>query len=373
MLRLIHLLLKDEKFKEDNPVIEQLDASLKKYGLKESDSLISIVQYTSRRGIFSSLKSAISEVRGEEVEEDTYKVKDPASLLSTIKNVFDDIEPAESSYYLVVDGLDYILREGRNNCPYIADLINAVRQLNIYFSAKGVGAKVIMLIRNEVLQIVPDPNLTKRINDNGVELKWYDNVRSPFETSLLEIIQKRARLAGFEDDIKTLWTKWFPARIHGTTSFEFVMINTRYLPRDLISFFREIQKLGKEPPFNQVDVLSALNNYSDWFVQELGDALVGLLNEQTRTALPDMITDLGREFKLKDLKNILDNYGVLSENNTPEQVARELFNASWIGNRWKTNKGTPRYAWRHRKINAKINLNHEMVVHSGLWKTLNLI
>ncbi len=372
-LRIIPLFLKDTKFSDKNPHISNLKNSLDKYGLTKSDSLIHIVQYTSRRGIFGKIKSAISEVSGEQIEEDNFKIKDPASLLEALKSEFDKIVPADSSYYLVIDGLDYVLRHGRNNCPYIADLINAVRQLNIYFHQKGVKAKSIILIRNEVLQIVPDPNLTKRINDNGVELRWYDNVRSPFETSLLEIVEKRASVAGFNETAKELWNNWFPKKINNSNSLDFVLINTRFLPRDLVSFFRELQKLGKSPPFNRIDVLSALNNYSDWFVQELSDALVGLVDENLRTDISDIITELGREFSLDQFQEKLIEYNYDKSKYPAEQIARDLFNASWIGNKWDTEKGTPRYSWKHRKINAKLNLNHSIVVHSGLWKTLNLI
>jgi hypothetical protein len=372
-LRLIPLFLKDTKFAEQNPHIVELRNSLDKYGLTKSDSLIHIVQYTSRRGIFGKIKSAISEVSGEQVEEDNFKIKDPASLLEALKSEFDKIAPAESKYYLVIDGLDYVLRDGRNNSPFIADLINAVRQLNIYFHQRGINAKTIILIRNEVLQLVPDPNLTKRMNDNGVQLKWYDNVRSPFDTSLLEIISKRASVAGFEGSAKKLWGDWFPPSINKSSSLDFVLVNTRFLPRDLVSFFRELQKLGKKPPFDKIDVLSALNNYSDWFLQELSDALVGLMDENLRTVMSDMITELGREFTLDQFQEKLIEYGFSKERFPAEQIARDLFNASWIGNEWDTDKGTPRYSWKHRKINAKLNVKHKIVVHSGLWKTLNLI
>lgn len=372
-LRVIPLFLKDTNFAKKNKNIVELKKSLDKYGLTKSDSLIHIVQYTSRRGIFGKIKSAISEVSGEQVEEDNYKIKDPASLLEALKCEFDKIAPAESNYYLIIDGLDYIIRDGRNNCPFIADLINAVRQLNIYFHRKGVNAKTIILIRNEVLQLVPDPNLTKRINDNGVQLRWYDNVRSPFDTSLLEIISKRAHIAGFEGSARELWGEWFPPSINNSNSLDFVLVNTRFLPRNLVSFFRELQKIGKNPPFNRVDLLSALNNYSDWFLQELGDALVGLMDENLRTDMSDIITELGREFTLDDFQGKLTEYGYDKGKYSVEQIARDLFNASWIGNKWDTDKGTPRYSWKHRKINAKLNVRHKIVVHSGLWKTLNLI
>jgi len=371
-IRLLSLFLKDEKFNENNSDIKNLHNNLVQYGLADSSSIISIVQYTSRRGIFGKIKSAISEVKGEKTEEENYKLKDPAAIFAAIKEVLKNMTVAESRYFLVLDGLDHILRKGRNNAPYIADLINAVRQLNIFLSECGITAKVIILIRYEVLQIVPDPNLTKRINDNGVHLKWYDNTRSPFESSLLAIVEKRAHLVGINKDIKTLWYDWFPPSINNSNSFDFVILNTRYLPRDLISFFREVQKLGKKPKFDRIDVLSALNNYSDWFQQELSDALVGLIDENLRVELPDIISTLGREFSLSQFKTKLKEHGVTSSS-VAEQIARELFNASWIGNVWKTEQGTPRYSWRHRKLNAKLNLNHEIIVHHGLWKSLNLI
>jgi len=371
-LRLLSLFLKDESFKEKNIEIKKFHDNLIKYGLSDSDSIISIVQYTSRRGIFGKIRTAISEVRGEKTEEENYKIKDPAAIFSAIKEVLKKMSLAESRYFLLLDGLDHILRKGKSNAPYIADLINAVRLLNIFLAECGVTAKVIILIRNEVLQIVPDPNLTKRINDNGVQLKWYDNTRSPFDTGLLKIIEKRAALVGYKQDIKTLWNEWFPTTINKSSSFDFVIVNTRFLPRDLISFFREVQRLGKRPPFNRIDVLSALNNYSDWFQQELSDALVGLIDEKLRIELPDILTSLGRTFSLDQFKIKLNEYGSYS-NSDAEQVARDLFNTSWVGNVWDTDKGTPRYSWRHRKLNAKLNPQHQIMVHSGLWKTLNLI
>lgn len=371
-IRLLPLLVKDEKLCQQNPNLLKFNQHLKKHGLSASDSLISIVQYTSRRGVFGKIKTALTEFGLDMSEEESCKIKDPASLFSAVKEVFKNLAPAESSYYLILDGLDYILREGRNNTPFIADLINAVREINMFFQRQHINAKVLILIRNEVLKIVPDPNLTKRVNDNGVHIKWYDNTRSPFDTSLLKIIENRAALYGFKGPIKSLWNKWFPKMINNSNSLDFVLINTRYLPRDIISFFREVQSLKKEPPFNKIDVLSALNNYSDWFLQELNDALVGMIDEKVRNSIPDMLSELGREFTLKNLRTKLEEYNFTSETSA-ENLARELFNASWIGNVWKTDQGSQRFSWKHRKINAKLNLRHRIMVHAGLWKTLNLI
>lgn len=371
-IRFLPLFLSDEKLKELNPKLDKFNNALQKYGLTSSESLINIVQYTSRRGIFSNLKSAISEVKAEKSEEENFKIKDPAAIFESIKEVFNDINPSDSNYYLVLDGLDHPIRKGRRNAPYIADLINASRYLNNYFQSLKVNAKVIILLRDEVLQIVPDPNLTKRVVDNGVALTWFENVRSPLETSLLRIVENRANLVGLDLKIEKLWKRWFPSQINKSASYNFVLKNTRYLPRDLISFFRELQELQKEPPFTREDVLAALNNYSDWFLQELSDALVGLIKEEIRTELPDILSDLGREFFLSDFKTKISEYDIPLDS-SPEQILRELFNTSWLGNSWKTDQDSDRYSWKHRKRSSKINLKKKIIVHPGLWKALNLV
>lgn len=371
-IRLLPLLLEDENLKNVNPQLVTFNSGLQKYGLTASDNLITIVQYTSRRGIFGKIKSVISEVQGEKTEEEKFNLKDPAAILESMKQVLNKIKPTESQYFLVLDGLDHPMRKGRNNAPYIADLINAVRLLNMFFSGINLRAKIIILIRDEILQIVPDPNLTKRINDNGIELKWYDNSRDPLETSLMRIIENRAKLSGYNLTVKELWKLWFPEKINKKESHIFVLDNTRHLPRDIISFFRELQKLGKKPPFRREDVLAALNNYSDWYLNELSDALVGLIDESVRTELPDILSTLGRNFSCEKFKLAAKDHGIAESANT-EQVLKDLYNTSWIGNSWETHEHSQRYSWRHRKRNSKLDLKKNMVIHCGLWKTLNLI
>lgn len=371
-IRLMPLFLMDESIRENNQDLIRFNESLKAYGLASSESLIKIVQYTSRRGIFSNIKSAFAEIRGEKIDEEQFKIKDPAAIVEAIKSVLSKIKGANSKYYLVLDGLDNPIRHGRSNAGYIADLINASRLLNNFFAENRIAAKIIILVRDEILMLVPDPNLTKRINDNGISLKWYDNSRAPLLTSLFGVLEKRAALAGECRTAGELWRAWLPDQIHNRDAVGFVLDNTRYLPRDLISFFRELQRLKKEPPFSVNDVLAALNNYSDWYQQELSDALVGLVNENIRTEIPRVLTELGRDFEFAKLAMKLKDKGVESDAEA-EAIAKELFHTSWIGNVWKTLQGSDRYAWQHRKKSASFNRNHKIIVHAGLWKSLNLV
>lgn len=372
LIRILSLLLQDEQFKLENNGVEALGDALQRHGLSPSSSLVSIVQQTSRRGAFFTFKTIYAELRGENTNDTTTKLKDPAAVLESLKELIGDCKPSSSSFRFVIDGLDHPLKDGRSTAAYLGDLINAARSVNLYLASLKIDAKIIVLIRDEVLALIPDPNLAKRINDNGIPLKWYDNARAPLETSLLNIIEKRAHAVGYTEPINKLWETWFPSYIDSRESTGFILDNTRFLPRDLISFFRELQKINSTPPFQRSQILTALGNYSEWFLQELSDGLVGFVGEDTRSELPAILSELGRRFTFDQFAKKLKEHG-LTENQSPEEIAKDMFNASWVGNVWKTEESTDRFSFKHRKRNANFNRSREMLVHNGLWKALNLI
>jgi energy-coupling factor transporter ATP-binding protein EcfA2 len=363
-------LYKDNSFLTDSgsSAIALFD-DLKKYGLLGSNSLVQVVQETSRKGLYSKFSSTFASLQGKYDKTTDSKVKDPAELVESIEYSLSELPPIESSHYLVLDGLDYLLRNGRNFAGYLADLVAAIRQVNNFFSERENNSKVIVLFRDEILDLVPDPNLTKRATDNGIPLDWYDKEGRPFESHLLQVIENRAHMAGFNKDIKYLWKEWFPVEIMGRESISFVLDSTRYLPRDLIRFFRSMQLLKKTPPFSEQDVFESLNSYSEWLASELGDALVGLLDDDVRNNVEGILSEIGPRFSTTQFEDCLDDYGL--DDKHAEKILHVLFNTSWIGNVWKK-YDKPRYAWKHRRKKAVFSPRKTSVVHNGLLKALNL-
>lgn len=371
LIRFVPLFLNDHAVADGNDSLRKLNLGLERIGLETSDSLINIVEYTSSKGVFSKLKGLAGEVGFNIGSNEKCNIKQPAEIVNTIKYVLREIRGVElKKYYLILDGLDYTIRYGIDNAHYLADLISASRLLNLYFSNLKIDAKIILLLRDEILTAIPDPNLAKRINDNGIPLKWYDNSRDPFRTSLLEVIQKRANLVGITGNISDIWSQWFDSDVE-QKELKLILDNTRYLPRDLISFFRELQKIKTTPPFSREDILAALANYSDWFFSELNDSLVGIIDEDIRVNLPSILSSVGKKFSIDDFNNAKEKICPTSKSSS-ESILRELFNTSWIGNMWDDN-GQFRYAWRHRKKNAVFNSNFSICLHKGLYKTLNLV
>jgi len=367
LLKSIHLFCKCEDFVIKNTKFYKFKCELERNGFLRSPKITSILQETSRRGLYMKFKNIFDVSFGQEY---TFEHKDPASLVDAIDCFIDQLQ-SDSEFIMVIDGLDYPVRRDRNNAKYIGDLISATRGLNHRFASAKLKFKIILLLRDEIIPIIPDPNLAKRLSGNGIYIDWYLRVRNPFSTELLKVIELRAKRVGFENDIITLWKKWFPASICKQSSIDFLLNNTRYLPRDLINVFRCIQSLGKEPPFSQDDVLDSLNSYSDWFRQELSDALVGLIPEDVRQSLDSIIPELGKEFNINSFTNTVVEHGLDSKINI-KSLLSTLYSTSWIGHRWHEN-GKLKFGWKHRKRASSFMNNKPCYVHPGLWKAYNLI
>ncbi|EKN6364548.1 TPA: hypothetical protein PXP09_001974 [Yersinia enterocolitica] len=368
-IRILSLYEDNNYISDSSSSIGVLFSELKKYGFLSSKSLVQVVQETSRKGLYTKFSNTVSSIQSSFDKSSDFKVKDPAGLVEAIELALKELSNIESKHYLIIDGLDYLLRDGKGNAGYLVDLIAATRQVNNTFSQLKNESKVIVLFRDEVLDFLPDPNLTKRINDNGIALDWYDKEGNPFDSYLLKVIENRAKIAGFDKNIRELWKSWFPIKIGKKDSILFVLDSTRYLPRDVISFFRAMQSLRKEPPFDAQDVYSALTDYSEWFSSELSDALVGLLDEEVRTSISGILSDIGPRFSVSGFKQSLLDDNLKEE--SAEKILSSLFNTSWIGNIWYKYE-SPRYAWKHRREKAVFSARKNCIVHNGLLRALNL-
>lgn len=198
-LRITSLLSEDQLLIQRNPEFDRFVGALRKQGLIESPNLVKLVEETARKGFYLKIKSAFDSEVGANSEDSTKSTsKDPSAVADAVSMVLSGLKPADSKYMLIVDGLDYTIRQGRSHSYFLIDLISAVKVVNESLYRSGVDAKVVLLVRDEILRMLPDPNLAKRMNDNGVSIQWYQNVRDPEETNLIEVIHRRAKLAGFK-------------------------------------------------------------------------------------------------------------------------------------------------------------------------------
>lgn len=372
MLRILRVLRQDEEFGVRNSSATEFFEQLEKHGLLDSRSLTHVVESVARPGLFAKVLDAVasSSLFGDGKEK-TERIKDPARLAGSLMEVLRSFRPSDNKHVIMLDGLDYLVSGPKHHDTgyFLADLLSAVRLVNGELHRLSFDVKVVVLVRTELLDIIPDPNLPKKIADHGIQLEWY-GLRLGHESDLLQVFWKRVALAGIAGKPRDLWQAWMPAQVHGRETLKFLLDHTRYIPRDLLRVFHFLQKLRKEPPFNERDVLDCLKHYSDWFFDELSSATVGLVPISISQNLNQVFGGLGRSFQFSSLANELER---LAPGADQREVAERLFSTHWFGNVWATSEGTPRYGFRYRKRREAFEPNRTVQLHLGLWKALNLV
>jgi hypothetical protein len=283
-------------------------------------------------------------------------------------------------HILVVDGLDHLVQDDQDFTKTLRELVTACRSLNEQFLSIDFPGKVVLLLRDEILDKLEDANLTKAVNDCGIHLNWYQHTRDPYSTRLFNVAERRAHLAGFSRPLSELWDSWFPQRVlsAGVPSTQMVLDHTRFLPRDIVAVFRHFQGIGHPPPLRESDFLAGLRDFSaQWFVGELKSALVGLVPNDVREGVPQVLADVCRLeagtawCDTSDLFDGLKDHGLTSKL-TPLQICQVLYNTNWIGNRRQLPSGEMSFSYHYRNRHSRFNYMWQVVVHRGLHKGLTI-
>ena len=291
-----------------------------------------------------------------------------SAIKRTIQTLFLD-----TKFVLVVDGLDDILNNSEFRAEIITGLIRAVEEINRAFRKTTLSLKCIVLIRNDILNLCRDPNLSKIVRDSGIKLSWA-LPDDPFESDLLKLVGKRIDMVtGKEDSMKAVWCEVFPDKICGKSSIDYVLGNVIYRPRDVLQFFVEAQKefvRGKQ--LTEEKVQTALSRYSDeYFVDAMRDELTGFFPDEAVTALPDILSKMGMQFfypsefaeqcsKNRAFKDLSTNL-----------ILEKLFQAGYIGQHRPREK-SDYTVFSYRNPREKFQEEHECILHRGLMRGLTI-
>jgi hypothetical protein len=368
-LRLLALLAEDQVVRADNPLLQTLLKDLEAHGLLPHPDLQKLAAETI--GLEGELGFAfIADLKAKLGSSRKKLLKTPHQLSEALLASFERLIPSQSTFLLFIDGLDHVLRRGRDFLPLLGDLFQAVRLINQRLLRTGLGAKIVLLVRDEVARSIPNPDLAKSLSDNGIMLDWYRQMREPLNTDLLAVIANRASMAGFPPDMNYLWKHWFSDHYGHYSTVRWVLSRTRYLPRDLIRFFKALQQFG-DPPFTNNTLAQAEREYSQWFHDELADALAGLVDERVRSAMGGIVTELGRRFSIEQLDEALTRRD-LANTISANELGSLLFETHWIGNTWCQDNGRQVYIYRARSRSASFSPTLPCSVNLGLFKGLGV-
>lgn len=359
---LLELFTNDSKLRSKSNDVDILKVveGLKKIGAIPSNDLSSIVKEISKTEITADLK--------------LLKYKKQTDCAYSYNNLCDNLRNAVNNsdlskkQILVIDGLDAVITHRENQRRILSGLIHASKIINDDLHKYSVNAKIVILCRTDVLDLLEDPNKQKILDDYGIELYWYQHGVPYLDINLIKLVNLRAsNSSGSDVDV---FKQCFPSKIKGKDSYKFILDYTRYIPRDIIRIMNEIQKVYK-PHMADSDFNNAIREYSaNYFYGEIKDELAGISKTEDTDAVFRLLSGMSKyRFSRHDLDAKVSELNIKIDLDTMLQL---LFNIGAIGNVKVNFAGKDEYSFKYRERYAAYNPKDDIVIHLALQNTLKV-
>lgn len=366
-LLLIHLiasLAKDASLKPRDPeeLVATLEA-LRDMGLLPASGLSHIVRTTTKK----TFKLTIPKVF-ERTVETTDTLVDIPHFVDNLKRLVTRLH-TENKHLLILDGLDEIVTNEAAQWDSLGALIFEVNRLNALFNKNNIPAKIMVLCRTDIFELLRGANKNKIRQDSAIELNWYAD--PPIKSLLVRIANLRAALAF--DQETDLFTEFFPKKIFRRGSLRIFLDTTRHTPRDFLQLLKYIQSNCAETKPSIKAVRAGLRQYSvEYFLPEIIDELEGYASAAEVKEFFQIVGSLrSRDFSAKQLYDAVDSDSLLAKDMV-DRILRALFECSAVGNIQHRSGGARFLTFRFRNRHATFNLKERILLHRGLWRALNL-
>lgn len=275
---------------------------------------------------------------------------------------------------IIIDGLDDVLRYKKNKMDIISSMIRSADYINDYMTRNRQKMKIVILVREDIVGMINDPDINKIVQDGSVFLDWSNR-----SNDLKDLVNKRFALVGLDESMASdCWKNIFPPKIKSKDSWDYVLDYTLYKPRDVLQFLKYCQI---EYPSNEKLTLSETQNvlkvYSNkYFIEEMKNELVGFMDDELIVSIPSVFRRLGgRAFDVTEL-NRLTNEQNPKKNVSIEDTKNELmylFEAGYVGQLLNTGKDKKRSViFKYRNPTARIDYYQKFLTHKGLHSGLGV-
>lgn len=291
-------------------------------------------------------------------------------IFSVISDEIRSVYLGNKKFCMVIDGLDDILRSKEFRFEIITGLIRAANEINNFFTGKSLNFKTVVLIRTDILDQCRDPDISKIKLGSLINLSWKISA-NPYESDLAKLICARFNVNGEQKDFKEIWNTYFPEKIDDKDSFDYMLENTLYKPRDLLMFFSFAKGMigSSERSLSEYEFKVLLQQYSEeYFVVHMQDEITGFIPDCAINELQSVISKLGsRRFSFQSFANEMSQHsefdGIL-----PEDVLRVLFERGYIG-QFRKRPDHPKEEFlfqAHINPKARYEKDDDCVIHRGL-------
>lgn len=297
-----------------------------------------------------------------------------SSLNDRMTEILADVYFCNQKIVILIDGVDDILRFKKNQLEILSSLVRSVDYLNDKFFADKLPIKIVLFIREDIMNNITDPDLNKIKRDGAIVLNWYNRI-----DDLKSIVKLRFRLSGVPDDkIDGYWETIFPRKIRNEDSWSYILKYTLCKPRDILQFLKCCQEAcGEKEGLSFSDIQNALKIYSrDYFIEEMKNEITGFIDDAFVTSLPSALQKLGtRSFTFneffKAIKAQIINKDITE--NDIKYLLSLLFEAGYMGQLYSNSRGgRESVIFKHRNTAAKVDFSQKFITHKGLYSGLGI-
>lgn len=272
-------------------------------------------------------------------------------LSKKVYQLFSQLEFARSPVYVLIDELELSVRnkyQFEKDIALVRDLIIAIDDMNSVSSEKGMHIHIIAAIRSEVLRNVRSTGyeLTKPIEDRGIEINWFQKGGSYTDNQLLTIVENKIRASEQVNGCypsNNIWEEYFCGEVNGEETRRFILNNSLYRPRDIIRLMSAVHnQIGTAEKFTQEMFDKAQQEYSELMWTEIKDELRLSYSEDEVNAIFTLLNRITMPFSYDSLVERIAMLGkfypdmpTLLDSSKLTQILNKLYELGVIGNTGK--------------------------------------
>lgn len=293
----------------------------------------------------------------------------------------------DSTYFVLFDELDEDYRDIVEREQYkqykslITSLFKAVQDVRTNLSSIS-AAKIfpVIFLRDDIFELVQDSDKNKW-GDFRVDLNWdAEKIKKVMAFRISRAIDPACKeILPFEQ----AWSKVFGTKQIGVgtrrgankiSTFDFIARSTFLRPRDFVEYLKNCaqQALDDDQQISPEVVRRVDKAFSNYLREELTDELFAVLPDISK--IFDAISQLRKwNFAISELESAYSEQvtrGIIAEKDVTF-VLQVLFLFSVIGN--VAAARNDRYFFRYQNRDARLNYNERIVVHRGLFKSLQIL
>lgn len=333
-----------------------------------SDNLPTSIRKASKKYAKFSFKGVEAGVEGhsENTTLDIYEFVE--KIFEALKDVY-----INKKLFIIFDGLDDLLRCKVEKADMIAGLIRSANYTNIFLSKNKVRCKVLLLIRNDILSSVIDPDINKIKRDSSIYLSWN-------EDNIKELVS--LRIKNSSNNLAT-WYTIFPKELNKHDSLDFILDFTLLRPRDILQFLNQAKEMyPTREKLTYQETHSVLKQYSSiYFIGEIKDELSGFVEDEVIHSLLGIFQKIGEtDFTFQDFKNIMHDVIKNDDDSHCWEILQRLIQTSAIGQisnhdyydkrvKRMTKKSVMKFFYKNPQM--IVQRNNKFHIHRALYKALN--